>query len=315
MFTPCLRHFASGATAAVVLAVLGAAAPTSGSTHAVAEVRSGVVFGAAVGARSGETFAQAVQRQDAAYGVPSPMPISRVFYPGAAPPWPGNAGLSQRPVVVSFRYAPSQVLAGTYDAALTSYFTNAPAYDVYWSYSHEPEDNIAAGEFTASDYRAAWQHISNIAAGSPRSATLHSTLILMCYTMNPASKRDWHDYYVANAQSMIAFDCFNHASKRSQYGSPASIFKPVTTWATANPTIPWGVSEVGSVLVPDDPTGIRRAAWLRSVATFMADLHTANPSTAAQFVIYYDVIGPKGTDYRLSDANSKAAWLDVVQHY
>ncbi len=281
-------------------------------------VPSGIEFGALVSVRGGETFAQAVARQDAAYGTPDPMPISRVFYTGAPQAWPGNAGLSGRPVVVSFRYSPNQVNLGTYDAALRSWFANVPRdYPVYWSYSHEPEDNIARGEFNAAAYRNAWTRISGIAdANAPADAELHSTLILMCYTMNPASNRNWLNYYVSPAvQSMLAFDCYNHAGKRNQYGTPANIFKPLINWATANPTIPWGVSEVGSVLAADDPTGSRRAAWLRSVADFMIAKHAASPAIAAQFVIYFDVVGPKGTDYRLSDDNSKLAWRDVVQNY
>lgn len=277
---------------------------------------SGVPFGALVQIRSGETFAQAIARQDAAYGTPTPMPISRVFYSGAPQAWPGFAGMSGRPVVVSFRYKPLDVLAGRYDAALRTWFATAPSYDVYWSYSHEPEDNIARGEFTASDYRAAWQRISDIAAqAAPDATNLHSTLILMCYTMNPASGRNWLNYYVSTAQSMIAFDCYNHAGKRNAYGSPDNIFKPIVNWSAAHPSIPWGISEVGSVKATSDPDGSLRAAWLRSVGAWLVNKHAANPAVNALFGIYFDVVGPKGTDYRLLDANSQAAWRDVVQNY
>ena len=37
----------------------------------------------------------------------------------------------------------------------------------------------------------------------------------------------------------------------------------------------------------------------------------ANPTINAQFGIYFDVTGPKGTDYRLLDANSQAAWREA----
>lgn len=277
---------------------------------------SGVTFGALVKPRSGETFAQAIARQDATYGTPTPMPISRVFYSGAPQPWPGNAGMSGRPVVVSFRYAPLDVLSGRYDTTLRNWFATAPSYDIWWSYLHEPEDNIARGEFTAADYRAAWAHIYDLSVqAAPDATNLHNTLILMCYTMNPASGRNWLNYYVPSAQAMIAFDCYNHAGKRNAYGNPANIFKPIVDWSAANPTIPWGVSEVGSTKATTDPDGSLRAAWLRSVGTWLANQHAANPDIAAQFGIYFDVVGPKGTDYRLMDANSQAAWRDVVQNY
>ena len=77
---------------------------------------------------------------------------------------------------------------------------------------------------------------------------LHSTLILMCYTMNPASGRDWHNYYVdAATQSMLAFDCYNHTGKKNFNGSPA----------------------------PDDSL---RAASLRSVGSFLGNQHAADPA-------------------------------------
>ncbi len=275
---------------------------------------SGVLFGALVAPKN-ETFQQAITRQDTAYGI---MPISRVFYSGAVQQWPGNAGVSGRPVVVSFKYAPKDVLAGTYDTALSGFFAGAPStYDVYWSYIHEPEDNIERGEFTAVAYRAAWQRISHLAdVAAPGNAHLHSTLILMCFTMNAASGRNWHNYYVdRTVASMIAFDCYNHAGKQNKYGDPANIFGPVTAWSTANPGIPWGISEVGSTLGNTDAAGTKRAAWLRSVGTFLANRHSANPEIAALFGIYFDTVGPSLTDYRLTDPASRNAWSDVVQHF
>jgi hypothetical protein len=218
--------------------------------------------------------------------------------------------------VVSFKYAPAEVVAGRHDAALAAFFRTAPSYDVYWSFLHEPEDNVARGEFTAASYRAAWERIAGIAAReAPPTANLHPTLILMCYTMNPKSGRNWLNFWVPAAQSMIAFDCYNHAWRRGSYGPPANIFKPLTDWAARNPSIPWGVSETGATLAPDDPTGSGRAAWLRSVGRFLAQQHAAQPGRAALFGIYFDVRGPKGTDFRLTDANSRSAWSEVVQQY
>ena len=207
---------------------------------------SGVLFGSPVSTNVGESFAQAIAREDKPYGT---LPISRVFYSGPVQQWPGKAGASGRPDVVSFKYAPCQVVLGTYDAALTQFVAGAPTgYDVWWSYIREPEDNIAKGEFTSVDYKAAWAHISALAAAAaPTHPLVHSTLILMCYTMNPASGRDWHNYYVdAATQSMLAFDCYNHAGKIF-YGSPAT-------------------------------DGSLRAAWLRSVGSFLGNQHAADPA-------------------------------------
>lgn len=294
-------------------ALLLATAMATGLSQPANAATSGTLFGALVSPTGGETFAAALAGEDARYGR---MPISRVFNPGPVKPWPGNAGMSKRPVVVSFKYAPRDVIAGTYDRGLRAFFAGAPrSYDVFWSYIHEPEDNIARHEFTAADYRTAWQHIAGLAkAAAGGNNHLRSTLILMCYTMNAASGRNWHDYYVASAQSMLSFDCYNHAGKKNLYGDPATIFKPITTWAAANRSIAWGVSEVGSTLSSTDPAGANRAVWLRGVGAFLARQHAARRS-AAIFGIYFDTVGPSGTDYRLTDSRSKAAWRDVVQNY
>ncbi len=300
---------------ALVLTAAVAAVSMAAPAHAGT---SGALFGASVSATSGETFSDAVARQDARYGTPTPMPISRVFYSGGAQPWPGKAGASGRPVVVSFKYAPAEVLKGTYDTALSSFFAGAPKnYDVFWSYLHEPEDDVARGEFTAADYRGAWQRIAGLAgAAAAQTGNIHlrSTLILMCYTVNTASGRNWRDYYVPAAQSMLAFDCFNHAGKNNRYGDPSNLFRPVTDWSAANPTLAWGIAEFGSTLSSTDTSGSNRAAWLRSAGTFLAGQHAAKPNSAV-FGLYFDTVGPSGTDYRLTDSPSQNAWRDVVQGY
>ncbi|PZS27885.1 MAG: hypothetical protein DLM59_15595 [Pseudonocardiales bacterium] len=297
---------------------LGAALLVSMSVSGPADAgASGIVFGASVAAKPGGTFTQAVADQDAAYGTPAPMPISRVFLNVAASWVTGDQAVSKRPVVVSFKYSPTSVLAHKNDRALKNFFSTAPTtYETYWSYIHEPEDNIERGEFTSADYRAAWTHIADLATAA-NNPHMHSTLILMCFTLNPASARDWHNYYAGSAaQSMIAFDCYNHAGKRNAYGLPSNIFKPITDWQQTPDAkdITWGISEVGSTLGKTDTGGALRAQWLRDVGAFLVNQHTVNPNHAI-FAIYFDVVGPSGTDYRLTDANSQAAWREVVQTY
>lgn len=277
---------------------------------------SGVLFGTAVPIRNNLTAEEAVAQKDWAYGRPTPMPISRVFYRQGPEPWPGWAGESGRPVVVSFSYPPLEVLAGDHDDELTTWFEGAPDYDVYWSYWHEPEDNAARGQFTGAEYRAAWRYIAALADdAAPATAQLHATLILMCWTLNPRSGRNWLDFYEPTVHTMFSFDCYNHAWRRGAYGAPGSFLRPLLNWAEDNPDKPWGLSEFGSIKVESDTNGSRRAAWLRDVGAFLAAQHTSNPETAAQFGIYFDVKGPKGTDFRLSDWRSRNAWRDVVQNY
>src|SRR3954469_24362174 len=75
--------------AVAALAALIAISITLVGTPPASAGASGVLFGSLVATRGNETFAQAVARQDATYGTPTPMPISRVFYNGAPQPWPG----------------------------------------------------------------------------------------------------------------------------------------------------------------------------------------------------------------------------------
>ena len=284
-----------------VLAVASALATVVALPAMPASAATPTLFGVSVSKSNGGTFAQALQHQQAAYG---PLPISRVFYNTPGPqPWPGSdAGLSHKPVVVSFYYPPTEVTAGTHDATMKAWFKQAPrTYDIFWSYQHEPEDNVTRGEFTAAQYRGAWVHLSKlaIAANNPH---LRSTLILMCWTLASHSNLNWHDYYAGRQfVSIIAFDCYNHGWRRGHYTDPATMFRDVTPWAAAN-HIPWAIAEVGSIKMGWDTTGSGRAAWLKSIGAWL--------SGKAIFVNYFDV--NKRTDYLLTDTPSKRAWRAVV---
>ena len=261
----------------------------------------GTLFGSSVYQESGETFQSAYDRRVREFGS---MPVDRVYYPGLPKPWPGNAGYGNgQAVFVSFKVDPAQVLTGAYDATLTSWFETAPrAKDVYWTYYHEPEDNIEAGAFTAAQYRAAWQRISSLAlrANNPR---LHATLILMCYTLTPASGRSFADYYPGDAYiDVLAWDCYNQVWAKGQYIAPSTQFAGVLNESAATGK-PFAVTEFGSQVAVGDTTGAGRAAWLRASAAYLS-------SVGAVAVTYFD--SPVDNDYRLLDANSLAAWASVV---
>ena len=81
--------------------------------------------------------------------------------------------------MVSFKALPTTILSGADDTALSHFFNTAPTGSpIYYSYYHEPEDNIAAGQFTLADYKAAWARVVAI-ADAAHNPDLHSTLILM----------------------------------------------------------------------------------------------------------------------------------------
>ena len=109
------------------------------------------------------------------------LEIVRVFHPSLPTAWPGKAGLSGGPVVVSFKANPKEVLTGSLDSFFQDWFTKAPKdRDIYWTNYHEPEDHIEDGAFTAAQYRDAFKRLDGIAdsVGNPK---LHTTTIWMCY--------------------------------------------------------------------------------------------------------------------------------------
>jgi hypothetical protein len=262
---------------------------------------SGTLFGSSIYQDTGETFQQAYDRRVQEFGS---MPVDRVYYPGLPKPWPGNAGYGNgQAVVVSFKATPAQVNSGALDATLANWFETAPRdRDVYWSYYHEPEDNIEAGDFTAADYRAAWQRISAIShrAQNPR---LHATLILMCYTLSKSSGRSFADYYAGvNYIDVLGWDCYNQTWAKGQYIDPATQFAGVLAESQATGK-PFAVTEFGSQIAVGDTTGAGRAAWLKASAAYLA-------SQGAVAVTYFD--SPVSNEYRLLDSNSLNAWASVV---
>lgn len=314
MSLPDIRHCRPGLSrtlrpqhmvALLALIVAGWVLPTSlvTGTAAAAPPRATAaagptLFGAAIYTGGGQSFASAFNASDARYGG---LDIYRVFNRTVQTWSTAAAAYGRRPVIVSFRYAPADVLAGREDATLRSWFATAPrAYPIYWSYSHEPEDNIARGEFTAAQYRSAWRHIRAI-ENSVGHANLRATLILQCYTTNPASGRSWRTYYPGGSViQALGWDCYNHGESRGVYGNPQTLYHSAIAASHAAGK-PWGMAEIGSLLAAGDSTGTGRGAWLTKAANYLS-------TQGARFVSYFDTKGAKGSDYRLLDPPSQRSW-------
>lgn len=255
-------------------------------------------FGVTVWPVNGEGYTAAYQRSARTYGN---LGVTRVFYPGLPSPWPGPAGLTGKSVVVSFRASPDAVAAGTYDRQLGSWFNNAPTdRTVFWSYSHEPEDNVARGEFSAASYRAAWKHL-RVLADRANNPNLKATLILMCWTTGKSGRTPSDFYAGPSVIDVVAFDCYNWAGRKGYYADPAEIYSNGIAWAKSIGK-PFGIAETGSIKIAGDSAGTKRGAWLRSVGTYL-DAHNA------LFAAYFDV--KLATDYRLVDDPSQNAWAAV----
>jgi hypothetical protein len=256
-------------------------------------------FGGTVFERPGETYAEAYQRVTRTYG--GNLDAIRLFFPGAPSPWKRiRAKVRETPVVVSFRMDPRAVASGRYDRSMRRWFASAPTNrPTYWSYWHEPENDGV----NKRAYRRAWRHLDKL-ADRARNPQLRSTLILMCWTLDRASGRNWRHYYAGpRAIRVLAFDCYNTGRKSNVYKSPRAILKKVVRLARRVDK-PWGVAEFGSTSIPAAGGHQGRARWLRSYASYVQ-------RRGGEFATYFD--SHVGYDYRLHDRPSRIAWRNIVQ--
>jgi hypothetical protein len=257
-------------------------------------------FGASVQAKT-TPWTTAVGRSDARYGN---LRMVRVFYPGLPEQWPGRAGQVHRPVAVSFDVQPSVVLSGRYDSYFKTWFRNAPKVGrTWWTYIHEPEDDIERGRFTASSYRAAWRHLYALQVQATHNHLLRPTLTLMCYTMSPYSHRNFNNYNPGNFIRTYAWDCYNRLASSGRYISPKAMFRYVLPFTRAHHK-GFGVAELGS-RVAKGKSAQSRARWLLQTGTYLRQQHAA-------YVSYFD--STVGDDYRLLDAPSQSAWRTVINY-
>jgi hypothetical protein len=275
----------------------GNGAGSGGKKTTIAKVDTAI--GTSVLQKDGQSWAAAVSQQDASLGRSSVM---RVFYPGMPQAWPGRAGVINRDVVVSFRAKPQEILTGRYDSQLRSWFATAPSNrEIYWSYYHEPEENISAGQFTAAQYRQAWVHVAKL-ADAAHNSHLKATLILMAWSLQKGSHRNWKDYYPGSSViDVLGWDAYNQGQKKGVYWDPSQIYQTPAEVSKAEGK-PFGFPEWGSSKLPKD-NGSGRAAWIRASASYISKV-------GATFATYWDS-NMKG-DFRLLDTPSRNAMREAI---
>jgi hypothetical protein len=256
-------------------------------------------YGASFQTENGEGYDAGLARMDATLGH---LDLVRVFYQGAPDPWPGKA--PGRNVAVSFKLPPREVISGAYDTSMRRWFASAPKnLDVYWTYWHEPENDIADGSFTAAEFKTAFTHLDRLAdrANNPR---LKSTVILQSYSTRPESGRSWRSY-VPNPDhvDVLAWDVYNRPSPEAGYQVPLDLLDAPLN-ASKSMGKPFAVAEIGSPIAPGDQ-GSGRAEWLRRMGAYLDQHH-------ALFACYFDFLWNDGKDdYRLQDPASVQAWKDI----
>jgi hypothetical protein len=232
------------------------------------------------------------------------MPIVRVYYPGlpSSNAWTsGLAAANHSAVIVSFKALPKTILSGADDAALRHFFNTAPrSHPIYWTYYHEPEDNIASGQFTAAGFKAAWAHIVKLARAAHNPA-LHSTLILMSWDLVKASHRNWRNYLPGGGIiSVLGWDAYPVGSATNvhpQLTPPGGFLGPAIA-ASKSVNLPYGFPEFGL----STPRG--RPGWLKSVGKYI--MHSG-----ALFASYFDGNQQYPT-LRLTDTASIKVWRGFV---
>ena len=78
------------------------------------------------------------------------------------------------------------------------------------------------GAFTAAEFVDAWVHIQGLAEQADNDR-LRATVVLMCWTVNPESDRDWRDFAPpAELIDVFAWDCYAHGTSAETYIEPWS---------------------------------------------------------------------------------------------
>ncbi|HYN97278.1 MAG TPA: DNRLRE domain-containing protein [Pilimelia sp.] len=250
--------------------------------------------------KGGESYQEALHRIDGLY---NGLELVRIFYPGRPAEWPGKLDVGKRPVVVSFKFPPAEVAAGQHDAYMREWFATAPRdQDVYWTFYHEPEQEVAAGDFSTASFRAAWKRLRQL-ADEAKNDRLTATLILMDWTVDPRSGRNWREFYPGrDVVQVMGWDPYNPPGEVSKgvYLSPAALFKRIIDVSRAE-DLPFAIAETGSFLAKGD-NGAERAAWLRSMVRHLTQ-------EGALFIAYFDLDWETG-DFRLRDQHSITAWRE-----
>jgi len=259
---------------------------------------AGALFGSSIHREpEGESWPNALGRHDAMFG---PMPVVRIFFPAVPEPWTHSSLSHDKAVVVSFKLRPRDVLAGSHDHQMRTWFARAPRdRKVWWVYWHEPEDDIKDRLFTASDYRAAFRRLDKL-ADEAVNPMLRTTQVLMDWSLDRRSGRNWRDYYPgADVIDVQAWDQYNYVDANTctyqtmeEHEANRTAYQ--VTMAEGNE---YAIGEIGARECIH-----KRAEWLTALG------HWAR--NRAVFVTYFH--STKGGDFRLNDAASREAWRAVT---
>ena len=165
---------------------------------------------------------------------------------------------------------------------------------MWWSYWHEPEDDIEAGRYTAAQYRAAWEHLIALA---PKRTTLRPTLILMGFSLFKKS-RVISDY-VPKGLDVLAWDSYLTGTTKTTQNV---IEKPKSVSDSYG--LDFGIAET-AVASGYNLTGMDHEQTVHELA---ASLRTRAKDQGAEFVTWFESNKSDG-DWRMRPFGSAVgAW-------
>jgi hypothetical protein len=231
------------------------------------------------------------------------LPVIRVYYAGvpSATEWTtGATGINKSAVVLSFNPTPAQVLSGADNAGLAHFFDSAPrTHAIYYSFYPEPEAHIKSGEFSFSQYKAAWSRVVSI-ADAAHNPQLHATLILQGQDGRPGDQYNFRNYLPASGViSVIGWDAYPDgtvADQDPQPVPPAQFMGPDVA-ASRSVGLPFGFAEFALGTSADRPH------WLSEVASYLQ-------SSGALFGTLFDASGFPWMV--LNDGASIQTWRTLV---
>ncbi len=221
----------------------------------------------------------------------------------------------------SFNLPPADVAAGRDDVALKTFIASTPKNIVLTNY-HEPEQEIEAGLFTASDFRKAIVHLNNLvdARNTVDGGTRQVSIVLMIGTFTGFKQRHPSTYWSTvsgdgGRADLISVDAYALPHATGTTGVPTgytdgvgwknaqTLLQPALAFANAN-GVPWGISELGYL---EDVNDAKRKSRALTDAVNYARAGKETPTSAkpakpAEFIEYWDSRGGRA-DWQLRHSN------------
>lgn len=191
------------------------------------------------------------------------------------------------------------------DAQVHDFLTTVPKGVAVWMARHHEPENDLGKDWTAekvSAFKTAYRAAQMSHAKAVQAAGHKAALILMGYTSEKGSGRDYRDWYAPEVDA-IFWDAYNSGNKKTPpvFETPAHIIEGILAIAKATGK-PWGVTETGAKVNVTPSNGFTsRAQWTAAFAKELKD-------NGALVATWWDQVNDTGTfDVRL-DKDTAAAW-------